>query len=381
MNKHLSDLKDKKIEGKTFLVRLDTNVPLKDGEVANDLRLKTAVPTLRFLMEKGARVIAVGHMEPAEESSLRVVADYYRDMFTVSFEDSCDPEEVSDKVKELRNGEMLILENLRSLPYEKGNDDDFARRLASLADIFVNEAFPVSHREHASVVGLPRYLPSFIGMRFEREIKELSFAFSPERPFVFALGGLKFKTKAPLIKKFTEKADEVFVGGALANAFFEQKGMEIGLSAVDEGVDLKELFGKENISLPEDVVVKNEEGESRTVDAESVSSTESIVDVGPRSIEKVSEKIKQASLVIWNGPMGNTEGGFEEQTFTLARSIADSKAYSIIGGGDTVASIEGLGLEDEFSFISTGGGAMLEFLVNENLPGIEAVKNSPELSF
>lgn len=380
-NISLKILENRDLEGKIAILRLSTNVTVEGGKVKNDFRLRAMLPTLEFLLERGVRVIATGHMEPSPEASLEPVASYYRELFPVTFIDSCAPEMVRGYAERLQNGGVLFLENLRSLPYEKSNDEEFAKGFSSLADFYVNDAFPVSHREHASIVGIPRYLPSFAGRRFEREMKELSFVFSPERPFVFLLGGLKFKTKAPLIRKFIETADEVFVGGALANSFFKQKGLEIGLSASDDGVDLRELFEKKNLSLPIDVVVEMENGESKIVKAEEVSSTDSIVDVGPESIKVISKKIESAGLVVWNGPMGNSEKGFNDQTYALAQAVSKTGAYSIVGGGDTVASIESLDLEEEFSFMSTGGGAMLSFLVNETLPGIEALRGSPEVNF
>lgn len=381
MIRSLSELRNKDIKGRVFLVRIDMNVLVKNGRVENDFRLRSVMLTLEFLLKKEARVVVVGHMEPAPESTLKPVSNYYKDFFPTSFVGSCDPEDVRSHVDNLKGGSMIVLENLRSLPFEKDNDEEYARALASLCDVYVNEAFSVSHRKHASIVGLPKYLPSFAGMRFERETEELAATFSPQRPFLLILGGLKFKTKAPLIEKFVEKADAVFVGGALANSFFKQKGLEVGDSAMDEGVNLRNLFSKENLMLPFDVVVENNEGEREIKKAEEVSFNECIVDVGPLSIERLSEGIKRSALIVWNGPMGNIERGHDQQTKVLAESIALSEAHSVIGGGDTIASIEGMKSEGEFSFVSTGGGAMLDFLVHETLPGIEALKDSLDASF
>lgn len=378
MKRSLLDLEQKDLSGKIFIVRIDTNVAISDGKVENDFRLRAVIPTLDFLTKRKARVILVGHKEPAPEASLEAVAEYYRENFPIKFVKSCEPEDVRENVEDLQNGEILLLENLRSLPYEKENDPDFSRSLASLADAYVNEAFSVSHREHASVVGVSRFLPSFSGLCFDKEIKELSFALSPERPFVFILGGLKFKTKAPLIRKFVEKADTVFVVGALANAFFREKGLEIGVSAADEGVDLSDLIKKDVLFLPKDVTVEKENGEREVVEPAEVGEKDYILDMGPATLAQIAEKIDGAKLLVWNGPTGDIEKGSRDHTYALAKHIADSKAYSIIGGGDTVASISGLGLEDQFSFVSTGGGAMLEFLVKETLPGMEALEDAPQ---
>ena len=377
----LTSLESKDISERVFLVRIDTNVSVENGEVTNDFRLRSVKDSLNFLLDRKAKVLLIGHREPSPEASLEAIADYYKKFFPTKFFPSCEPEKVRNQIDFLKGGEMLVLENLRSLSHEKENSKSFARALSSLADFYINDAFSVSHREHASIVGVPRFLPSFSGFRFEREVKELSFAFLPEQPFVFILGGLKFKTKAPLIEKFLKKADLVFVGGALANSFFKERGWEIGVSAFDDSVDLSAVIDEENLLLPEDVTVETEAGESKTVDSEKVSQKDNVVDLGPRSLEKLKEKISSAKLVVWNGPMGNIEKGFTEYTHSLASQIAESDCYSIVGGGDTVSSISGLNLESDLSFISTGGGAMLDFLVNESLPGIEALKKSPKISF
>lgn len=377
----LNSLENKNIKGKVFLVRIDTNVSVENGEVKNDFRLRSVEDTLKFLLDRKAKVTVIGHREPSPEASLKPVAQYYEKKFLTKFSPSCEPDKVSEQINFLKEGEMLVLENLRSLSYEKENSESFARALSSLADVYVNEAFSVSHREHASIVGVPRFLPSFSGFCFQKEVKELSFAFSPERPFVFVLGGLKFKTKAPLIEKFLKKADTVFVGGALANSFFKERDWEIGGSAFDDSVDLSKIIDEENLFLPTDVTVLNEEGESKITESEKVSEKDSIVDIGPRSLEKLNEKISSAKLVVWNGPMGNIEKGFNEYTHSLASLIAKAECYSIVGGGDTALAIDGLGLESDLSFISTGGGAMLDFLVHETLPGIEALKKSSSTSF
>lgn len=378
---YLSETENKDLKGKVALTRLSTNVSIKSGEIVDDFRLKAMLPTLKFLTERGVRVLAVGHIEPIDEVGLELVAKYYKNFFPTNFFPSCDPEKVRDQVGKIREGEILFLENLRTLPYEKENNEKFSSGLSSLANLYVNDAFPVSHREHCSIVGFPKYLPSFMGLRFQKEVEEISKAFNPQKPFVFIVGGLKFKTKAPLIEKFLEKADMVFVGGALANSFFKQKGWEVGVSATDEGVELSHLFDKQNLFLPIDVVVVGGDGETKVISPNQVQTDDSIVDVGPETIKQISEKIKVAGMVVWNGPMGNFEKGFGEQTRSLAVAVAESECYSLIGGGDTITSLSDRELEKQFSFISTGGGAMLDFLVNENLPGIEALDKSSKTNF
>jgi len=254
---------------------------------------------------------------------------------------------------------MKLLENLRNNPGEEGNAAKFARALAAKADLYVNEAFSVSHREHASIVRVPKLLSSFVGLEFLLEIQELSKAFYPKKPFLFILGGAKFDTKLPLLEKFSHIADRIFVGGALANNFFKEQGKDIGDSLVSEGdFGLKALLDTGKIILPEDTIVKDGR----------------ILDAGPIAIENLKPLISAAKLVLWNGPLGNYEKGYKTSTLALAKMISEFGGESIIGGGDTLAAIHELNILDKFSFVSTGGGAMLDFLATGTLPGIEALK-------
>lgn len=319
--------------GRKVLVRVDWNVPIEKGEVFNDFRIQKSLPTLEYLKGAGAKVIVATHLEP-KHTSMEPLKVY------------------------LPKGAEL-LDNLRDNPGEEGNSAEFAKELASSADIYVNEAFSVSHREHASIVSVPKFLPSFTGLQFAIEIKELSKAFFPKKPFLFILGGAKFDTKLPLLQKFINIADHIFIGGALANNFFKEQGMDIGSSLVSDGdFKLKELMETGKIILPEDTIVKYGQ----------------ILDVGPISIEKLKPLISTAKLVLWNGPLGSYEKGYKVSTLALAKMISEFSRESIVGGGDTIAAIKELNLFDKFTFVSTGGGAMLDFLAAGTLPGIEALK-------
>ena len=321
------------LRGKRVLVRVDWNVPIENGRVIDDFRIKKSLPTLEYLKSAGAEVVIATHLELGG-----VPAKLFK--------------------KYVPEG-MVLLENLRDNPGEEDNSGKFAEKLASEAGIYVNEAFSVSHREHASIVGVPKLLPSFIGLQFALEIKELSKVFYPKKPFLFILGGAKFDTKLPLLKKFIHIADHIFVGGALANNFFKEQGMDIGSSLAREGnFGLKALLKTGKIILPEDTIIKDGK----------------ILDAGPRAIENLKPIISASKLVLWNGPLGSYENGYKVATLALAKTIAEVGSESIIGGGDTIAAIKELNLFDKFSFVSTGGGAMLDFLAMGTLPGIEALK-------
>ena len=308
---------------------------MQNGVVENDYQIKVSLPTLEYLKNNGAQVIIATHLEKQTDS-------------------------ISTLKQYLPEG-AEFLPNLRNDSREEVNDESFAKELASKAEIFVNEAFSVSHREHASVVGVPKLLPSYAGLHLEKEVKELSKAFNPEHPFLLIIGGAKFDTKLPLIEKFAKIADEIFVGGALAHNFFKEQGIDIKNSLVSDGnFNLQDLLGTGKIILPKDPIWLGDK----------------IVDAGPETLEDLRARIEKAKLIIWNGPLGNFETGHGKATNELTRLITNSKANSIIGGGDTLVAIKNESLLEKFSFVSTGGGAMLEFLAKGTLPGIEALNNS-----
>lgn len=368
----LPNLKDvKNLEGKRVLLRLDLNLPIVSGAVENDFRIQKILPTLAYLKKHQARTIIISHIESAETDSLEKVAGYLNKLVPLTFVKGL--YEAKDYVSDLKDGQFMMLENLRLYEGEKQNDDGFAKNLASLADIYVNEAFAVSHRVHASVVAITKYLPSFAGLLFQDEYAHLSKVFNPPRPFFFILGGAKFETKMPLIKKFLNQADTIFVGGALANQFFLAQGLEVGKSVVSaKNFDLSAELQNRKLLLPTDVVVRGEQG-VRSKAPQSVVKTDQIFDAGPETIKMLGSLIKKSKFVLWNGPLGDYEKGFRDDTEKLATLIAESSAESVVGGGDTLASIATLNLENKFKFVSTAGGAMLDFLANETLPGIEAL--------
>lgn len=365
--KTLADLPD--VAGQNVLVRLDLNVPVQDGNVMDDFRIKQALPTISLLQQKQAKVVIISHIEGGTDT-LKPVYEYLKQTLPISFCEDC-LEQGYEHAQKINNGEILLCENLRLYDGEKKNDKEFAKKLASLGNFYVNDAFSVSHRSHASVVGVPQYLPSFIGLQFQKEIENLSKAFNPSHPFLFILGGAKFDTKLPLVKKFLNVADTIYVCGALANDFYKAKGLEVGHSLVSDGVDLSSLVNESKIILPIDVVVEDKS----VVKAENVSKDQKIMDDGPESLAQLADLIKNAKAILWNGPLGNYELGFTQPTIDVAQMIADSGALSLVGGGDTLAAISSLGLESKFTFISTGGGAMLDFLANETLPGLEVLKS------
>jgi 3-phosphoglycerate kinase len=362
--------------GVRVLVRLDFNVPIEDGKIRDTFRIDAALPTLRFLLERGARVIVISHLGKGKpEDSLLPVADYLGKQIPLSFVHFLRGEEAATVLDLQKDGEAVLLENLRQDPGEEANDPAFADYLASLAEVYVNDAFSVSHRAHASVVAVAERLPSYAGPLLANEIEQLSKAFHPERPFLFILGGAKIDTKMPLLKKFLEKADSVFVGGAIVNNFFKVAGSEIGQSVYDpEELDgVAEMLTNPKLHIPSDVIVEGPSG-SRTCKTSEVHVDERIVDAGPEGITLLAPEIVQAKLIIWNGPLGWYEKGYTEATKQLLTLIAESGATSIIGGGDTVTLLDEIHMTDKFSFVSTGGGAMLDFLANETLPGIDILK-------
>lgn len=369
--KDITDLK-----GKRVVLRLDFNVPMKNGKIMETIRIDRALPTIEYLRKKGARIIILSHLGADASMSLKPIVHYVSQALhiNIGFVPDFNAPGAHTVAEGLANGGVVIFENLRSDFREVENDPGFSKHLASFGDIYINDAFAVSHRAHASIVGITKYLPSYIGLLISDEIKNLSLALSPKHPFLFILGGAKFETKLPLLKKFMKVADKIFVGGILANDFFKDKGFEVGTSVIDTYKGkLTPLLKKGNIILPSDVVTKNPK-KSFIKKANVVLPDESIVDVGPETISSLVTVLKKTKLVVWNGPLGFYEGGFDKGTIALMQAIAKSKATSIIGGGDTAVVVEKLGIAKKFTFVSTGGGATLEFLANGTLPGIEAVR-------
>ncbi len=366
----LTDLK-----GKRVIVRTSLDVPIEEGKVVNDFRIKKALPTIEFLIHEGARIILLTHVGRDPENTTEPIFHVMRAHMHLSHIEAVIGEEVEREVSALNDGDVLLLGNLRAHSAEEENDEVFAKTLASYADYYVNDAFAVSHRAHASIVGIPKYIPGYVGLTFMEEYENLSRALSPEHPALFILGGAKFETKAPLIERYANSYDTVALGGALANDFLKGRGYEVGTSLVST-VDLSTnpLVHKENIIVPVDVIVRSEGGD-REVEVDVVRKDESILDIGSLSVKALKPYIEEAKTILWNGPLGYYEGGYDKATIACADLIAASEAFSIVGGGDTVAAIESLNLADQFGFLSTAGGAMLEFLEHGTLPGIEALRS------
>ncbi|MFA6601286.1 MAG: phosphoglycerate kinase [Candidatus Paceibacterota bacterium] len=355
----------------------DFNVPLSEGKVSNDYRLKIMRPTLDHLLLGGAKVILIGHIQSPEGDNLSLapVATYLQ-RWGYKIRLAENPKELAKLVANWPEGEILMLENIRNFKGEKENDPKFAKELASLADIYVNEAFSVSHREHASIVGLPKFLPSYAGLEFADEIAHLSKAFQPAHPFLFILGGAKFSTKLPLLEKFLGLADKVFVGGALASDLFKAKGCEVGKSVVSDGsIDLSTYVNNPKILLPLDVT--DDSGKEYAPD--NFPKEGRMTDSGSKTVEMLKEEIKHAQFILWNGPLGIYEDGFKKATLDVAESIAHAthgSVTSVLGGGDTLAAIAELGLVHKITFMSGAGGAMLEFLAKGTLVGIEVLEEA-----
>lgn len=368
----------KKLKGVRVILRASLNVPVKNGKVKNDFRLQKVIETLKWFKKAGAKTIVVSHIGDDGEKSLKGVVSHLNKSVKVDFVPWTLGKQTHSRLSEMKDGDIVVLENLRKNKGEMENDVSFARVLAKLADIYVNDDFAVSHRRHASVVAITKFLPSYIGPVFAREIKELSRILKPKKPFVAIFGGAKFETKLPLVKRFLKSADKIFIAGALANSFFKEMGLEVGKSLVDsKNLGLVKLSKNKKIQLPVDVVVR--EGNKKVIKLPNeVLPYEMILDNGPKTTLLISESVKDAQDILWNGPLGKFEEGFFAGTLNVAKAIAKSKAHSTIGGGDSVSAIQKLKLTKNFNFISTGGGAMLDYLADGNLPGLEALRQSED---
>lgn len=397
MNK--KTVKDLDVKGKKVLVRVDFNVPLskeEKGKIADDARIKAAIPTIDYLSENGAKVILMSHLgrpkgEANPEFALKPVADYLENVYGDKFKFIPSPEVVDEKVKEevnqLEDGQIALLENTRYRSEETKNGEDFAKELASLADLYVNDAFGTSHRAHASNVGVASILPSAVGFLIEKEISVMGKALeAPDHPFVSILGGAKVSDKIGVIENLITKVDTILIGGGMAYTFLKAMGKEIGKSLLEEDkMDLSlELMEKAKsngveILLPVDVVIadKIEAGvETKIVDIDDIPEDMEALDIGPKTAKLFAEKIKDAKTVVWNGPMGVFEiKEFSNGTNEVAKALAESDAVTIVGGGDSALAIEMAGLKDQITHVSTGGGASLEFLEGKDLPGISAIED------
>lgn len=355
------------------MLRASLNVPIENGVVTNRFRIVRALPTINYLRQHGAKVIVIAHIGRDPGETLQPVHQVLKESCGAHFVSSVTGATVQEAVSKLVDGDVLLLENLRQDDREKAAGDDFAKELSRLADLYVNDAFAASHRSHSSIIGVPKYLPSYFGFNFIHEYEELSKAMKPNHPALFILGGAKFETKLPLVEQYVDTYDTIVVGGALANDIYKAKGHEVGRSLVSD-VDMTghAFLSDPKVQVPVDVVVKGPNG-VRTITPDQVNAEESILDAGSKTVEQLAPLVAEAKMILWNGPLGNFEAGFGTVTKELAKLIAESPGYSIVGGGDTIAAIESLGVEEKFNFMSTAGGAMLTFLETGTLPAIDAV--------
>ena len=384
-------IKDIDPHGKRVLVRVDFNVPIEDGVVGDDTRIRAALPTIQNLLDRGAAVLLCSHLgrpkdKPDPKYSLRPVAEYLGGLVNapVKFVEDCVGPKAEAAVKGLKPSEILLLENTRFYPGETKNDPQMSKQLAALADLYVNDAFGSAHRAHASTEGVAHHLPAVAGLLMEQEIRYLGQVLAgPKRPFVAILGGAKVSDKIGVIRNLLSKADHLLIGGGMANTFFKAQGFELAESLVEaEAVDTaKELLGSASgkLNLPVDLVIADafdEKANHKVMKIGNVPAGWRALDIGPDTVTEFSRLIKQAGTVVWNGPMGVFEmKPFAAGTFALAKAVAESGADSIVGGGDSVSALQQSGLADKITHISTGGGASLEMLEGKVLPGLAVLED------
>ncbi|MCF7875854.1 phosphoglycerate kinase [Candidatus Bipolaricaulota bacterium] len=387
-------LEDLSLEGKNVLVRVDFNVPLEDGKVANDNRIRSALPTINFLADAGAKVILMSHLgrpggEVQEDLRLDPVGERLNELVDPEVKklDDCIGPEVKEELSKLEGGDIALLENTRFYPGEKENDEEFYEKLADLADLFVSDAFGMVHRKHSSNYGVATELPSAAGKLILEEVDGLTPAVkSPEHPFVAIIGGKKASSKIGALWDMVERVDKFLIGGALAFTFLHAQGHIVGDSLIEESMvdEVRDFLEKvkndrgTEVLLPDDAKVSkefSEEGEVKTVDATKIPPDWMGIDIGPATIEKYSKEIEDANTLVWAGPLGGFElQPFQAGTREVAESVANGSGYRIIGGGETGAAITQFGLAEEMDHVSTGGGACLGFLRGKELPALEILK-------
>jgi len=392
MKKTIGDID---VQDKTILLRVDFNVPLdsNSGRVLDDTRIRAALPTIEYLRERGARLILCSHLGRPKgvDDSLRLapVARRLSELLgsPVRTTDDCVGPEVEEAAQDLGSGDVLLLENLRFYSEEQANDPDFAWVLASLAEVYVNDAFGTAHRAHASTAGVAAYLPAVAGFLMEKELTFLGKALaSPDRPFAAVIGGAKISTKMGVLENLLEKVDRLLIGGGMACTFLKAEGFEVGQSLLEEAHvetarQIMERASQRGLTLllPSDVIVADRfEADARRqqVSAEEIPADWQIMDIGEKTAEAFIDALRDCKTVVWNGPVGVIEfEPFSQGSHRLAEAIAGLKATTIVGGGETVAVVERLGLQDKFSHVSTGGGAALEFLEGRELPGVAALED------
>jgi len=384
-------IRDIDVQGKKVLVRVDFNVPVKEGKVGDDTRIRAALPTINYLLDNGAALMLCSHLgrpkgQPLPEFSLKPVADHLAKLLgkPVSFAEDCIGPNTEAMAKALKPGDVMVLENTRFHAGETKNDPEISKGLAALAEVFVNDAFGSAHRAHSSTTGVAEYLPAVSGFLLEKEIKYLGQAVAnPEKPFVAILGGAKISDKIGVIKNLLTKADSILIGGGMANTFFKAQGYPVGDSLVeDEALETaKEVLAQAETKfrLPVDVVIADKfeaDADSKVMSTGPIPDGWRILDIGPETVAHYAKIIGDAKTVVWNGPMGVFEfPAFAKGTLGIAQAAAESAAVTIVGGGESVAAVKQSGLADKITHISTGGGASLEMLEGLTLPGVAALQD------
>jgi phosphoglycerate kinase len=388
-------VREAEVAGKRVLVRVDFNVPMEDGRIADDTRIRASLPTIRDLLERTAAVILVSHLgrpkgKPDPTFTLRPIAARLADLLgrDVGFAEDVVGPSATAAVAALRPGQVLLLENVRFEAGEEKNDSELARRLAGLADLYVNDAFGAAHRAHASTVGVAELLPAYAGYLMQRELDALRrLVDSPERPYVAILGGAKVSDKLAVIENLAGRVDAIIVGGGMANTFLMAQGKRVGrsLAEPDLAAEARSVLdeaakGTFDVLLPNDVVVAPSlEDAGTTVSVDSIPDEQAVYDVGPETTRRYAARIAAARTIFWNGPMGVFERpAFAAGTTAVAKAVAASGAFSVVGGGDSIAAIERAGVADRIAHVSTGGGASLEFVEGRVLPGVAALERSAE---
>ena len=393
MNK--KSIRDVELAGKRVFCRVDFNVPMQDGVITDDTRIRAAVPTIRYMVDAGAKVILASHFgrpkgQVVEEMRLTPVAAHLSALLgkeVTKLGDSVG-EEVKAAVAGMKNGDVLLLENVRFHPGEEKNDPELAKSFAELADLFVNDAFGTAHRAHASTAGIAQYIPAVSGLLMEKEIRFMGGALSnPERPFTAIVGGAKVKDKIAVIENLLTKVDHLIIGGGMANTFLKAQGYAIGASLCeDDKLDLARSLMEQakersvNLMMPIDVVVADRfaaDAEKKTVAIDAIPEGWMALDIGPKTVEAYHRVIVESKTVVWNGPMGVFEmDAFAQGTIGVARAMKECSGTTIIGGGDSVAAVEKAGVAEEMTHISTGGGASLEFMEGKELPGVTVLSDN-----
>lgn len=388
-------VRDIDVKGKKVLVRCDFNVPMLDGKITDDIRITSALPTIEYLIEQDAKIILMSHMgrpkgEVKMEFTLKPVGERLSQLLKTDVQFISVPEvvnrQVIDVANNLKEGQVMLLENVRFRKEETKNEEGFSKELSDLGDIFVNDAFGTAHRAHCSTAGVAAYLPSVSGFLIEKEVKFLGGALEdPQRPFVAIMGGAKVGDKIPVIENLLKKVDTLIIGGGMSYTFFKSMGLDIGTSILDaDNVELAGSLIKQakeagvKLMLPLDIVCSEEFNNTSKIliaDRDAIPSDMMGLDVGPKTLAALEEELKSAGTIIWNGPVGVFElPNFEKGTKKIAEALANSHAATIIGGGDSAAAVEQFGLADKMTHISTGGGASLEFLEGKELPGIAVLE-------